>query len=124
MWSQTGPFDLAKQTGMIRGGPEHEAAIQRILKAAKSAGKRAAIFCTLCPALLYGLTSRLYNGSRDIKLILIGTDGLQARTRTQQGFDMVSVTTDVGVLGTGMLRELDLAAERAIDEKQQSSNHY
>lgn len=40
-----GPFDLAKQTGVVRGGEEHEAMIQRTLKAAKAAGKKAAIFC-------------------------------------------------------------------------------
>jgi hypothetical protein len=49
--SGTGPFDLAKQIGVQRGGEEHEAAIQRILKAAKSAGKKAAIFCMLRPIL-------------------------------------------------------------------------
>lgn len=41
-----GPFDLAKQMRVTRGGEEHEAAIQRVLNAAKSAGKTAAIFCT------------------------------------------------------------------------------
>jgi 4-hydroxy-2-oxoheptanedioate aldolase len=40
-----GPFDLAKMMGVVRGGDEHEAAIQRVLKAAKDAGKKAAIFC-------------------------------------------------------------------------------
>lgn len=40
-----GPFDLAKQMGVERGGEEHEAAIARILKAAKGAGKTAAFFC-------------------------------------------------------------------------------
>lgn len=30
---------------VVRGGEEHEAAIQRTLKAAKAAGKKAAIFC-------------------------------------------------------------------------------
>lgn len=40
-----GPFDLAKQTGVVRGGEEHEAMIQRTLQAAKAAGKKAAIFC-------------------------------------------------------------------------------
>ncbi|KAK6064487.1 2,4-dihydroxyhept-2-ene-1,7-dioic acid aldolase [Seiridium cupressi] len=74
-----GPFDLAKQMGAVRGGDEHEAAIQRILKAAKSAGKKAAIFCT---------------------------DGAQARTRASQGFDMVSIITDIGALGDAMLRVL------------------
>ncbi|RDW64339.1 HpcH/HpaI aldolase family protein [Aspergillus mulundensis] len=78
-----GPFDLAKQIGVQRGGEEHEAAIQRILKAAKGAGKTAAIFCS---------------------------DGNDAQKRIQQGFDMVSITTDVGVLGSGMLRELGVAS--------------
>ncbi|KAL2819838.1 Pyruvate/Phosphoenolpyruvate kinase-like domain-containing protein [Aspergillus cavernicola] len=78
-----GPFDLSKQMGVQRGGEEHEAAIQRILKAAKSAGKKAAIFCT---------------------------DGTDAQNRAQQGFDMVSIVTDVGVLGSGMLRELGVAS--------------
>jgi 4-hydroxy-2-oxoheptanedioate aldolase len=40
-----GPFDLAKQTGVVRGGEEHEASIQRILAAAHANGKKAAIFC-------------------------------------------------------------------------------
>ncbi|KAL4913049.1 Pyruvate/Phosphoenolpyruvate kinase-like domain-containing protein [Aspergillus aurantiobrunneus] len=78
-----GPFDLAKQIGVQRGGAEHEAAIQRILKAAKDAGKKAAIFCT---------------------------DGTDAQNRAQQGFDMVSIVTDVGILGSGMLRELGVAS--------------
>jgi 4-hydroxy-2-oxoheptanedioate aldolase len=43
-----GPFDLAKQMGVTRCGEEHEAAIQRIKKAAHAAGKKAAIFC-MCP---------------------------------------------------------------------------
>ncbi|KAL4928951.1 HpcH/HpaI aldolase family protein [Aspergillus undulatus] len=81
-----GPFDLAKQIGVQRGGEEHEAAIQRILKAAKAAGKTAAIFCS---------------------------DGSDAQRRIQQGFDMVSIVTDVGVLGSGMLRELGVASGQA-----------
>lgn len=40
-----GPFDLAKQMGVTRGGEEHESAIQRILAASHAAGKKAAIFC-------------------------------------------------------------------------------
>jgi 4-hydroxy-2-oxoheptanedioate aldolase len=44
-----GPFDLAKQMHVTRGGEEHEAAIQRILKAAHDAGKKAAIFCKWPP---------------------------------------------------------------------------
>ena len=41
----TGPFDLAKQMQVQFGGEEHEAAIAKTLKAAKAAGKTAAIFC-------------------------------------------------------------------------------
>lgn len=42
-----GPFDLAKQMGVERGGEEHEAAIERIKKAAQANGKIAAMFCEL-----------------------------------------------------------------------------
>ncbi|RAK90596.1 2,4-dihydroxyhept-2-ene-1,7-dioic acid aldolase [Aspergillus costaricaensis CBS 115574] len=79
-----GPFDLAKQMGVTRGGEEHEAAIQRILKAAHAAGKKAAIFCT---------------------------DGKDSRVRAEQGFDMISVITDVGVFRAGMLNELRTVTE-------------
>ena len=44
-----GPFDLAKQTGVVRGGEEHEGFIQRTLAAAHGAGKKAAIFCKSRP---------------------------------------------------------------------------
>lgn len=40
-----GPFDLSKQMGVTRGGPEHEAAIQKALSAAHANNKKAAIFC-------------------------------------------------------------------------------
>jgi len=75
-----GPFDLSKSMNVAGGGPEHEAAIQRILKACHSAGKKAAIFCT---------------------------DGTDAHNRTNQGFDMVSITTDVAILGEGMGKALE-----------------
>ncbi|RAL06600.1 HpcH/HpaI aldolase family protein [Aspergillus homomorphus CBS 101889] len=78
-----GPFDLAKHLNVPRGGEEHEAAIKRILAATKAAGKRAAIFCT---------------------------GGADARARIEQGFDMVSVITDVGLLGDAMQHELDVAS--------------
>jgi len=42
---QIGPFDLAVSMGVEFGGPEHEAAIAKILAACKKAGKVAAIFC-------------------------------------------------------------------------------
>jgi 4-hydroxy-2-oxoheptanedioate aldolase len=61
------------------GGPEHESAIQRVLKAAKSVGKTAAIFCT---------------------------SGAQAKTRLEQGFDMVSLCTDVGAVGAEFERQM------------------
>lgn len=48
-----GPFDLAKQMGVERGGQEHEAAIERILKAAKGAGKIAAFFCEFSTGVLF-----------------------------------------------------------------------
>ncbi|KAF9886584.1 hypothetical protein FE257_011356 [Aspergillus nanangensis] len=77
-----GPFDLAKQMGVVRGGEEHEAAIQRTLKAAKAAGKKAAIFCT---------------------------EGAQARMRAEQGFDMVSIVTDLAALEGGITQQLAAA---------------
>ncbi|KAJ5104689.1 2,4-dihydroxyhept-2-ene-1,7-dioic acid aldolase [Penicillium alfredii] len=83
-----GPFDLSKSMGVQRGGDEHEAAIKRILAAARAAGKKAAIFCT---------------------------DGVDARTRAEQGFDMISVNTDVGVLRTGMLSELKTASGQTVE---------
>ena len=69
--------------GVERGGEQHEAAIQRILKAAKDAGKQAAIFCT---------------------------GGDDAKRRADQGFDMVSVVTDGGVMAAGMFKELSTAS--------------
>ncbi|CAK7206715.1 hypothetical protein SEUCBS139899_009521 [Sporothrix eucalyptigena] len=77
-----GPFDLAKQIGVIPGGTDHEAAIQKVLKAAHGAGKKAAIFCL---------------------------SGAQARLRVQQGFDMVSVSTDSTVAGEAMVQHLGTA---------------
>ncbi|KAB8236630.1 Pyruvate/Phosphoenolpyruvate kinase-like domain-containing protein [Aspergillus alliaceus] len=85
-----GPFDLAKQMGIVRGGEEHEAAIQRILRACKSAGKKAAIFCT---------------------------DGAQAHFRAEQGFDMVSVITDQAAMGNAIVQSLSEAQGRGVENK-------
>ncbi|KAJ7042802.1 Phosphoenolpyruvate/pyruvate domain-containing protein [Mycena alexandri] len=74
-----GPYDLAVSMGVEVGGPEHEAAIAKILEATKKAGKVAGIFC---------LT------------------GEQAEKRFNQGFDMVSVTTDIDTLSDGMASAL------------------
>lgn len=40
-----GPFDLAKSMDVEFGGDAHQAAVARILKATKAAGKVASIFC-------------------------------------------------------------------------------
>lgn len=42
-------------------------------------------------------------------LTLVGTNGAEAKRRTEQGFDMVSIITDVNVLGDGITRELNAA---------------
>ncbi|KAF7297241.1 putative Phosphoenolpyruvate/pyruvate domain-containing protein [Mycena indigotica] len=69
-----GPFDLAVSMGAEFGGAAHEAAIARILEETHRAGKVAGIFC---------LT------------------GEQAERRFAQGFDMVSVATDIDTLADG-----------------------
>lgn len=40
-----GPFDLAKSMDVEFGGDKHQAAVARVLKATKAAGKVASIFC-------------------------------------------------------------------------------
>ncbi|KAJ7619349.1 Phosphoenolpyruvate/pyruvate domain-containing protein [Roridomyces roridus] len=70
-----GPYDLAVSMGVEHGSAEHEAAIAKILEATKKAGKVAGIFC---------LT------------------GEQAEKRFAQGFEMVSVTTDIDTLSDAM----------------------
>lgn len=100
--------------GVERGGKEHEAAVQRILKAAKAEGKKAAIFCTslleftLPP---FRWVYWLYAGlkTKCSPRVSTGTDGADAKKRTDQGFDMVSIITDVNVLGEGIARELSAA---------------
>ncbi|KAJ7452167.1 Phosphoenolpyruvate/pyruvate domain-containing protein [Mycena galericulata] len=74
-----GPYDLAVSMGVEVGGAEHEAAIATILDATKKVGKIAGIFC---------LT------------------GEQAQKRFTQGFDMVSVTTDIDTLFDGFAAAL------------------
>jgi len=66
-----GPFDLSVTMGVDFDGKEHRAAIQRVLEAAHNAKKTAAIFCL---------------------------NGDQAAARFNQGFDMVSVSTDIDTL--------------------------
>ncbi|KAF7329872.1 Phosphoenolpyruvate/pyruvate domain-containing protein [Mycena kentingensis (nom. inval.)] len=74
-----GPYDLSVCMGVEFGGPEHEAAIQKILQATKAVGKIAGIFCL---------------------------NGEQAERRFSQGFDMVSVTTDIDMLVDGFAATL------------------
>jgi 4-hydroxy-2-oxoheptanedioate aldolase len=89
---------------VTRGGEEHESAIKRVLAAAKSSGKKAAIFCMCCRFRSLLCIANVY---------LSGSDGDDALRRTQQGFDMVSIITDVAVFGDGMLRELEKAKGNA-----------
>ncbi|KAJ7577026.1 Phosphoenolpyruvate/pyruvate domain-containing protein [Mycena floridula] len=77
-----GPFDLSVSMGVEFGSPEHEAAIAKILKSTQAAGKVAAIFCL---------------------------NGEQAEKRFAQGFDMVSVTTDIDTLSDGFAAALSRA---------------
>ncbi|KAJ7222356.1 Phosphoenolpyruvate/pyruvate domain-containing protein [Mycena pura] len=78
-------FDLAVSMGVEVDSAPHEAAIARILEATKKAGKIAGIFC---------LT------------------GEQAEKRFAQGFDMVSVTTDIDTLVDGFAAALDRVSSR------------
>ena len=41
--------------------------------------------------------------------VVTGSNGEQARLRAQQGFDMVSIITDVGAFEEGMMRNLGVA---------------
>lgn len=101
-----GPFDLSKQMQIERKSEEHEKAIQRVLQAAKSAGKLAAIFCT---------SSALAISLREMRIRKCtntgwGTNGEDARKRAEEGFDMISVASIEGALAEKMQAELDVAS--------------
>ncbi|KIK64920.1 hypothetical protein GYMLUDRAFT_94405 [Collybiopsis luxurians FD-317 M1] len=81
-----GPFDLAMSMGVEFGGEAHEAAIAKILATAQKHGKVAAIFCL---------------------------NGEQAAKRFAQGFQMVSVTTDIDTLTGQFAVELSTATGKA-----------
>ncbi|KAJ3715757.1 Phosphoenolpyruvate/pyruvate domain-containing protein [Lentinula raphanica] len=83
-----GPFDLALSMGVQFGGEEHEAAIAKILASAKKHGKIAAIFCL---------------------------NGEQAAKRFAQGFQMVSVTTDIDTITASFAHELSVASGNVQD---------
>lgn len=46
-----------------------------------------------------------------------GSNGEDASRRREQGFDMISVITDVGVLAEGMLREIGVAKGQTQENK-------
>jgi len=81
-----GPFDLALSMGVEFGGEAHEAAIAKILSTAQKRGKVAAIFCL---------------------------NGEQSAKRFAQGFQMVSVTTDIDTLTSAFAAELTAATGKA-----------
>ncbi|KAJ3869362.1 Phosphoenolpyruvate/pyruvate domain-containing protein [Lentinula novae-zelandiae] len=83
-----GPFDLALSMGVQFGSEAHEAVISKILASAKKHGKVAAIFCL---------------------------NGEQAAKRFAQGFQMVSVTTDIDTLTTAFAKELTAATGKTTD---------
>ncbi|KAJ4481118.1 Phosphoenolpyruvate/pyruvate domain-containing protein [Lentinula aciculospora] len=83
-----GPFDLALSMGVPFASEAHETAITKILAAAKRHGKIAAIFCL---------------------------NGEQAAKRFAQGFQMVSVTTDIDTLTTAFANELSAAIGKNTD---------
>ena len=89
-----GPFDLSKFMQVEFGGKEHEAAIAKILAAAKAANKTAAIFCKA--HILYCIIQSWWPG----------TSGAQAKKRLDQGFNMVSIITDLAAVTNSFQREL------------------
>lgn len=81
-----GPFDLGNSIGYpIKNGVMHDnlhAAIDKVLKAAVKAGKKAGMFCT---------------------------SGAQAKKYADQGFHMISAATDMFVLPMGLAQALAAA---------------
>jgi 4-hydroxy-2-oxoheptanedioate aldolase len=46
--------------------------------------------------------------------INLGTEGADARRRLEEGFDMVSITTDIGTISKGIMQEMaDVDGEKA-----------
>ncbi|KAK3498206.1 Pyruvate/Phosphoenolpyruvate kinase-like domain-containing protein [Neurospora crassa] len=89
-----GPFDLGNNIGhpIIEGkmDPELDEAIDRILKAAVTAGKKCGIFCT---------------------------GGEQAKQYADKGFHMISVATDYTLLGAAMADSLSIARGQGKQDK-------
>jgi 4-hydroxy-2-oxoheptanedioate aldolase len=111
-----GPFDLSVSMGVPFGSEEHEAAIAKVLEACKKAGKVAAIFCeSFCSILRVG-----HKHSR----ILSGVNGEQAKRRFEQGFQMVSITTDIGIITTGFASESATALATGSSASQSKGTGY
>lgn len=105
--------------GVEFGSEAHEAAIAKILASAKKAGKIAAIFCAsaisfysypLVPSQLH--PSARYDADADA---LTGLTGEQAAKRFAQGFDMVSVTTDIDTITDGFAAALNTATDSSVE---------
>ncbi|KAI5120420.1 hypothetical protein M0805_006920 [Coniferiporia weirii] len=77
-----GPYDLSLNLGVAFGSDAHEDAIQKVLQFSHKYGKKAAIYCT---------------------------NGDQARVRAEQGFDMISIATDVDILSQGYAAHISSA---------------
>ncbi|KAF5324155.1 hypothetical protein D9619_011309 [Psilocybe cf. subviscida] len=81
-----GPYDLSISLGYPKPDPdphpEVEQVIQKILKSAHAAGKKCAIYCS---------------------------SGTQGAKRALEGFDMISVVSDMGALSEGVSKEIAAA---------------
>jgi len=78
-----GPFDLSLSLGVPFGGEAHQSAIARVLEVSHKYGKKAAIYCN---------------------------DGAQAQIRAKEGFDMISVATDVDMIAKGFAGQVAAAS--------------
>ncbi|KLO09963.1 Phosphoenolpyruvate/pyruvate domain-containing protein [Schizopora paradoxa] len=78
-----GPFDLSLSLGVPFGGEAHQSAIARVLEVSHKYGKKAAIYCV---------------------------DGAQAEIRAKEGFDMISVATDVDMIAKGFANQVAIAS--------------
>jgi 4-hydroxy-2-oxoheptanedioate aldolase len=101
--------------GVEFGGKEHEAAIAHILDAAHAARKTAAIFCARTSVFLLIVQHVLI-----VNLVRTGLDGAQAASRYKQGFDMVSIATDIDTLVAGFA---DHAAQAGAGEAKVKSGY-
>lgn len=48
---------------------------------------------------------------------LVGTEGADAKLRLEQGFDMVSVTTDIGTVSKGIMQEMAVLTNGKVAER-------